>query len=53
MSTNLEPLRDDRGCDELVGGHLLVQLVVSVLVEQHQVVELVPGVAIMGTRNKT
>ena len=39
---HLQPLGDDGGCDELVGGDLLVQLVVGALVKQHQVVQLVP-----------
>lgn len=40
-AAHLKPLRDHRGCDELVAGHLLQELVVRGLVEQHQVVQLV------------
>ena len=44
-STNLQP-GDDGGCDEVVGGDLLVQLVVGALVTPHQVVQLVPGLSL-------
>merc|ERR1712192_43619 len=37
-TTPLQPLRDDGGSDELVGGDLLVQLVIGALVKQNQVV---------------
>ena len=40
---HLQPLGDDGGCDELVGGDLLIQLVIGALVKQHQVVQFVPG----------
>ena len=43
---HLQPLGDDGGCDELVGGDLLVQLVVGALVTPHQVVQLVPGLSL-------
>lgn len=38
---NLEPLGDDRRRDQLVAGHLLVELVVGRLVKEGQVVEFV------------
>lgn len=40
-SPDLQPLRDDGGCDQLVLGHFLVQFLVCGLVEQHLVVKLV------------
>lgn len=40
-STDLESLRDDGGCDQLVARHLLVQLVICWLIKQDQVVQLV------------
>ncbi len=43
---HLEPLGHDGRRDQLVGGHLLQQLVVGGLVEEHQVVELVPGLSL-------
>merc|ERR1740131_540101 len=45
-ASHLKPLRHDGGCDELVSGDLLVQLVIGALVEQHQVVQLVPGLSL-------
>merc|ERR1719186_991564 len=39
---HLQPFTDYGRSDELVGGHFFVQLVVSGLVEKHQIVELVP-----------
>merc|ERR1719308_89817 len=45
-STHLQPLGDDGGSDELVGGDLLVQLVIGALVKQNQVVQLVPGLSL-------
>lgn len=39
---DLQPLGHDGGGDELVVGDLFVQLVIGGLVEEHQVVELVP-----------
>ena len=39
---HLQPLGDDGGSDELVGGDFLVQLVIGALVKQNQVVQLVP-----------
>merc|ERR1719163_2213868 len=45
-SSNLQPLRDNAGCDELVGGNLLVQFVIGILVKQNQVVQLVPGLSL-------
>ena len=53
LYTNLQSLGHDRGGDELVGGHLLVQLVVSVLVEQNQVVQLVPANEELATNSQT
>ena len=41
----LEPLTHDGRGDEFVGWHLLQQLLVGGLVEQHGVVQLVPGLA--------
>lgn len=41
-ATDLQPLRHDSGCDEFVVGNFFVQLVVGSLVEEHQVVKLVP-----------
>lgn len=41
-ATDLEPLRNNSRCDEFVVGNFFVQLVVGSLVEEHQVVELVP-----------
>lgn len=41
-ATDLQPLGHDSGCDEFVVGNFFVQLVVGSLVEEHQVVELVP-----------
>ena len=41
-ATDLQPLRHNSGCDELVVGNFFVQLVVGSLVEEHQVVELIP-----------
>lgn len=41
-ATDLEPLRHNSRCDEFVVGNFFVQLVVGSLVEEHQVVELVP-----------
>ena len=40
---HLQPFRYNWGCDELVGGHFLVQLVIGALVKQHQVVQLIPA----------
>lgn len=40
-ASHLESLRDNRGCDQLVAGHLFEKLVVRGLVEEHQVVQLV------------
>ena len=45
-AAHLEPLAHDGRRDELVGGDLLQQLVVGGLVEEDQVVELVPGLAL-------
>lgn len=41
-AADLQPLGHDGGRDEFVVGNLFVQLVVGGLVEEHQVVELVP-----------
>lgn len=41
-ATDLQPLRDDSGGDEFVVGNFFVQLVVGSLIEEDQVVELVP-----------
>lgn len=41
-ATDLQPLWHNSGCDELVVGNFFVQLVVGSLVEEHQVVELIP-----------
>merc|ERR1719458_785724 len=45
-ATHLQPLGNDGGGDELVGWDLLVQLVIGALVEQNQVVQLVPGLSL-------
>ena len=45
-AAHLEPLAHDGRRDQLVGGHLLQQLVVGGLVEEDQVVELVPGLSL-------
>ena len=45
-SPDLQPLGNDGGSDQLVGWDLLKQLVVSGLVEEHQVVQLVPGLSL-------
>lgn len=41
-ATDLQPLWHDSRGDELVIGNFFVQLVVGGLVEEHQVVELIP-----------
>ena len=41
-ATDLQPLWHNSGRDELVVGNFFVQLVVGSLVEEHQVVELIP-----------
>lgn len=41
-ATDLQPLRHNSGGDELVVGNFFVQLVVGRLVEEDQVVELIP-----------
>lgn len=41
-ATDLQPLRHNSWCDEFVVGNFFVQLVVGRLVEEDQVVELVP-----------
>ena len=43
---HLQPLTHDGRGDELVGGHLFQELVVGGLVEEDQVVELVPGLSL-------
>ncbi len=43
---HLHPLGDDGRRDQLVRGHLLKHLVVGGLVKEHQVVQLVPGLAL-------
>merc|ERR1719309_553937 len=43
---DLQPLGDDGRSDELVSGHLLQQLLVGGLVEEDQVVQLVPGLSL-------
>merc|ERR1719391_655477 len=45
-SANLQPLGNDAGSDKLVGRNLLVQFIISHLVEEDQVVELVPGLSL-------
>lgn len=45
-ATDLQPLRHDGGCDELVVGDFFVQLVVGCLVEEDQVVELIPHLSL-------
>merc|ERR1719458_298454 len=45
-ATHLQPLGDNGGSDELVGGNLLIQLVIGALVKQNQVVQLVPGLSL-------
>merc|ERR1719391_583060 len=45
-SADLQPLGNDAGSDELVSGDLLVQLVISHLIEEDQVVQLVPGLSL-------
>ena len=45
-SADLQTLTDHRGRDQLVGRHLLVELVIGGLVEQHQVVELVTDLSL-------
>ena len=42
-ASDLHPLAHDGGGDELVGGHLFQEFVVGGLVEENQVVQLVPG----------
>lgn len=39
---DLQPLRDHSGCDELVVGNFFVQLLITDLVKEDQVVQLVP-----------
>merc|ERR1719447_1071520 len=45
-SPDLQSLGDDGRSDEFVGGHLLQQLVVGGLVEEDQVIQLVPGLSL-------
>lgn len=44
-ATDLQTLRHDRGGDQLVGGHFLVQFLVRGLIEENLVVQLVPDFA--------
>merc|ERR1719175_554899 len=43
---DFQPLGDDGRSDELVGGDLLQQLVICGLVEEDQVVQLIPGLTL-------
>lgn len=45
-ATDLQPLRDDSRGDEFVVGNFFVQLVVGSLIEEDQVVELVPHLSL-------
>merc|ERR1719348_80357 len=45
-TTDLETLGDDGGCDKFIGGNLLVELVISGLIEKDKIVQLVPGLAL-------
>lgn len=45
-ATDLQPLRHNSWGDELVVGDLFVQLLVGRLVEEYQVVELVPDLSL-------
>merc|ERR1711993_94214 len=45
-STNLQPLTDDRGCDQLVSWDFFKELVIGRLIEENQVVQLVPGLSL-------
>lgn len=44
-STDLQPFRDDRRRDQLVGWHLLVQLVIGGLIEQDLIVQLIANLS--------
>ena len=45
-SSDLQPLGDDGRGDQLVGWHLFQEFVISGLVEEDQVVQLVPGLSL-------
>merc|ERR1719350_1376274 len=45
-SPDLRPLRNNGGGDELVRRYLFVEFVIGVLVEQNEVVQLVPGLSL-------
>ena len=45
-ATDLQPFRNDGGCDELVVRDLLVQLLICGLVEEDQVVQLIPDLSL-------
>ncbi len=53
---DLQPLRDHSGCDELVVGNFFVQFVITDLVKEDQVVQLVPhlsfGPLLLETKNR-
>jgi len=45
-ATDLQSLRHNWGGDEFVAGHLLVQFIVGRLVEEYQVVKLIPDLSL-------